>query len=57
MPGRQAAANDEGKPPAQLNPHHAPQRWLQRFDNLLANVVTRPRPNNRRQKGSRSAAR
>jgi hypothetical protein len=57
MPSRQAAAGDDGKPPAQLNPHHAPQRWLQRFDNLLANVVTRPRPNNRRQKGSRLAAR
>jgi 56kDa selenium binding protein (SBP56) len=33
-----------GEPPAQLNPRHAPQRWLQRFDNLLANVVTRAEP-------------
>ena len=29
----------------------AGQRWFQRFDNLLANVVTRPGPDNRREKG------
>jgi hypothetical protein len=40
-----------GEPPAQLNPRHAPHRWFQRFDNLLANVVTRAGPDNRQEKG------
>lgn len=27
---------DDGEPPAQLDPHRAPQGWFQRFDNLSA---------------------
>jgi hypothetical protein len=45
-----------GEPPARLNPRHAPQRWFQRFDNLLANVVTRAGPDNRQEKGQPMAS-
>jgi hypothetical protein len=42
--------NHHGEQPAQLDAHHAPRRF-QRFDNLLAKVVTTPRSDDRRQEG------
>jgi len=36
-------------PACQLPAPRPARRWFQGFDNLLANVVTRPGPDNRRQ--------
>jgi hypothetical protein len=54
----QTCGHYDGELPAWLNPHRASAALgFQRFDNLLANVRTRPGPDNRQQKGQPMASR